>query len=75
MGWSSTSYECKDFSPEQLKKECMKSNLKALRYTRKRALYADERRQLGEEPPMHRRSMVKTSYNRATVSEWLFRNS
>jgi hypothetical protein len=75
MGWSSTSDECKDYPPEQLNKERMKSNLKVLRYTKKRPLYADERRQLGEEPPMHSRNMVKTSYNRATVSEWLFRNS
>jgi hypothetical protein len=37
----------------------MKSNLKALRDTRKRTLYADERRQLGGEPPMHIRSVVK----------------
>jgi hypothetical protein len=37
----------------------MKSNLKALRYTRKRPVYADGRRQLGGEPPMHSRSMVK----------------
>jgi hypothetical protein len=53
----------------------MQRNLKALRYTRKRPLYADGRRQLGGEPPMHSRSMVKTFYNIATVSEWLFRNS
>jgi hypothetical protein len=51
----------------------MKSNLKALRYTRKRTLYADERRQLGGEPPMHSRSVVKTFYNRDIVSEWLLR--
>jgi hypothetical protein len=47
----------------------MKSNLKALRYTRKRPLFADGRRQLGGEPPMHNRSMVKTFYNRDIVSE------
>jgi hypothetical protein len=49
----------------------MKRNLKALRYTRKRTLYADERRQLGGEPPMHSRCVVKTLYNRDIVSEWL----
>jgi hypothetical protein len=69
MGWSSTSDECKDCSPEQLNKERMKSNLKALRYTRKRPLHAYGRRQLGGEPPMHSRSVVKISYNRDTVSE------
>jgi hypothetical protein len=35
--------ECKDCSPEQLNKECMKSNLKTLKHTRKRPLYADGR--------------------------------
>ena len=65
--------ECKDCSPEQLKKERMKRNLKALRYTRKRTLYA--RRQLGGEPPMHNKSVVKTLYNRYIVSEWLLRSS
>jgi hypothetical protein len=69
MGWSSTSYECKDCSPEQLNKEHMKSNLKALRHTTKRPLYADGRRQLGGEPPMHSRSVVKTFYNRDIISE------
>jgi hypothetical protein len=53
----------------------MKSNLKDLRYTRKRPLYADGRRQLGGEPPMHSRSVVKTFYNRDIVSEWLLRSS
>jgi hypothetical protein len=75
MGWSFTSDKGKDCSPEQLNKERMKSNLKALRYTRKRPLYADGRRQLGGESPMHNRSVVKTFYNRDTVSEWLFRSS
>jgi hypothetical protein len=37
----------------------MKRNLKDLRYTRKRPLYADAIRQLGREPPMHNRSVVK----------------
>jgi hypothetical protein len=69
MGWSSTSDECKDCSPEQLKKECMNSNLKALRYTRKRPLYADGRRQLRGEPPMHIKSVVKNFYNRDIVSD------
>jgi hypothetical protein len=62
MGWSYTSDECKDYSPEQLNKEHMKSNLKALRYTRKRPLYTYGRRQLGGEPPMHSRSVVKIFY-------------
>jgi hypothetical protein len=44
MSWSSTSDECKECSPEQLNKEHMKSNLKTLRHTRKRPLYADGRR-------------------------------
>jgi hypothetical protein len=69
MGWSSTSDECKDCSPKQLNKERMKSNLKAFKHTRKRPLYADGRRQLGGEPLMHNRSMVKTFYNRDIVSE------
>jgi hypothetical protein len=68
MGWISTSDECKDYSLEQLNKERMKSNLKALRYTRKRPLYADGRRQLGGEPPMQNKSMVKTFYNKDIVS-------
>jgi hypothetical protein len=75
MGWSSTSDECKDFSSENLKKEHMKSNPKALRHTRKRPLYADGRRQLGGEPPLHSRSVMKTFYNRDIVSEWLLRSS
>jgi hypothetical protein len=74
-GLEFTSDECKDYSPEQLNKERMKSNLKALRYTRKRPLYADGRRQLGGEPPMHSRSVVKTFYNRDIVSKWLLRSS
>jgi hypothetical protein len=53
----------------------MKINLKALRYTRKRPVYADGRRQLGGESLMHNISMVKTFYNKDTVSEWLFRRS
>jgi hypothetical protein len=68
MGWISTSYACKDCSPEQLNKEHMKRNLKALRHTRKRPLYAYGRRQLGGEPPMHNRSVVKNFYNRDIVS-------
>jgi hypothetical protein len=44
MSWSSTSYECKDCSPEQLNKENTKRNLKTLRHTRKRPLYVDRRR-------------------------------
>jgi hypothetical protein len=69
MGWSSTSDECKDCSPEQLNKERMKRNLKALRHTRKRPLYVDGRRQLGGESTMHNRSVVKIFYNRDIVSE------
>jgi hypothetical protein len=69
MGWNSTLDECTDCSSEQLNKEHMKSNLKALRYTRKRPLYVDGRRQLGGEPPMHNRSVVKIFYNRDIVSE------
>jgi hypothetical protein len=44
MSWSSTSDKCKECSPEQLSKEHMKSNLKTLRHTRKRPLYADGRK-------------------------------
>jgi hypothetical protein len=69
MGWISTSDKCKECSPEQLNKERMKSNLKALRHTRKRPLYADGRRQLDGEPPMHNISLVKTFYNKDIVSE------
>jgi hypothetical protein len=47
----------------------MKRNLKALRHTRKRPLYVDGRRQLGGEPPMHTRSVVKTFYNMDILSE------
>jgi hypothetical protein len=32
-------------------------------------------KQLGAEPLMHNRSMVKTFYNRDIVSEWLLRSS
>jgi hypothetical protein len=70
-----TSDECKDCSLEKLNKEHMKSNLKALRYNRKRPLYADGKRQLGGEPPMHNKSVVNTFYNRDIVSEWLLRSS
>jgi hypothetical protein len=68
MTWSSTSDECKECSPEKLNKERMKSNLKTLRHTRKRPLHVDRRRQLGGEPPMHSRSVVKILYNRDIVS-------
>jgi hypothetical protein len=68
MGWSFTSDECKDCSPEQFNKERMKSNFKALRYTRKRPFYVDGRKQLGGEPPMHNRSVLKNFYNRDIVS-------
>jgi hypothetical protein len=68
MGWSSTSDECKECSPEQLNKKNMKRKLKDLRYTKKRPLYVDGRRQLGGEPPMHNRSVVNIFYNRDIVS-------
>jgi hypothetical protein len=68
MSWSSTSDECKEFSPEKLNKERMKRNLKTLRHTRKRPLYANGKRQLGGEPPVHNISMVKIFYNRDIVS-------
>ena len=44
MSWNSTSDKCKECSPKKLNKERMKSNLKTLRHTRKRPLYADRRR-------------------------------
>jgi hypothetical protein len=44
MIWSSTSNKCKECSPEKLSKEHMKRNLKTLRHTRKRPLYADGRK-------------------------------
>jgi hypothetical protein len=46
----------------------MKSNLKTLRHTRKRPLHADRRRQLGGEPPIKIKSVVKISYNRDIAS-------
>ena len=75
MSCSSTSNKCKECSPEQLSKEHMKSNLKTLRHTRKRPLHADKRRQLGGEPPVHSRSVVKIFYNRDIVSRWLLSRS
>jgi hypothetical protein len=75
MGWSSTSGECKDCSPKQLKKERMKRNLTALRYTRKRPMYADGRRKMSGEAPMHNRSMLNIFYNIDIISEWLLRSS
>ena len=75
MGWSSTSDECKACSPEQLNKEHMKSNPKTLRHTGKRPLYTDGKRQLGGEPLVHSKSMVKIFYNRDIVSRWLLRRS
>jgi hypothetical protein len=38
MGWSSTSDECKDCSPEKLNRERMKNNLKALKAYQKETL-------------------------------------
>jgi hypothetical protein len=58
----------------------MQSNLKVLRYTRKRPLYADGRRpcmdsrKLGGEPLMYNRSMVKTFYDRESISKWFFKS-
>jgi hypothetical protein len=39
-----------------------------LRYTRKRPLYADGRRQLGGEPPMHKRG------EKPSIKEILYQN-
>ena len=58
----------KNVLQRKLNKECMKSNLKTLRHTRKRPLYAYGRRQLGGEPPMHSGSVVNILYNRDIVS-------
>ena len=44
MSWSPTSEECKECSPEKMNKEKMKHNLKTLRHTRKRLLYADKKK-------------------------------
>jgi hypothetical protein len=61
-------------------KERMQSNLKVLRYTRKRPLYADGRTpcidssKLGTEPLMYSRSVVKTSYDRGSILKWFFRS-
>jgi hypothetical protein len=44
MSWSSTSNEYKECSPEKLNKESMKSNLKTLRHTKKRLMYADKKK-------------------------------
>jgi hypothetical protein len=68
MGWSSTLDECKECSLEQLNKDHMKRNLKDLRYSIKIPLHVDGRRQLGGEPPMHSRNVVKIFYNRDIVS-------
>jgi hypothetical protein len=42
--YKSLSDEYKECSPEKLNEERMKSNLKTLRYTRKRLLYADKKK-------------------------------
>jgi hypothetical protein len=58
----------------------MESNLKVLRYTRKRPLYADERRpcidssKLGAKPLMYNISVVKTSYDRGSILKWFFKS-
>ena len=75
MSWSSTSDECKECSLEKLNKEAYEEKSQGFEAYQKRPLYADRRRQLGGESPMHNRSVVKTFYNRDTVSEWLFRSS
>jgi hypothetical protein len=41
MSWSSISDKCKECLLEKLSKEHMKRNLKTLRHTRKKPLYAD----------------------------------
>jgi hypothetical protein len=64
MSWSSTSDKFKD----KLNKELMKCNLKTLRHTRERSPYANGKRKLGGEPPVHNRSVVKIFYNNDIVS-------
>jgi hypothetical protein len=44
MTRNSTSDECKECSLEKLNKERIKSNLKTLRHTRKRFLYANKKK-------------------------------
>jgi hypothetical protein len=51
-----------------MNKERMKRNLKTLGHTRKRTLYADGKRQLGGENPVHSKSVVKIFYNKDIVS-------
>jgi hypothetical protein len=51
-----------------IEQRAYEENLKTLRHTRKRPLYADGKRQLGGEPPVHSRSVVKIFYNRDIVS-------
>jgi hypothetical protein len=54
----------------------MQSNLKVLRYTRKRPLYVYGRipcmdsSKFGAEPLMYNISMVKTSYDRGIILKW-----
>ena len=74
MGWSLHQMNAKTVLQNNWTKKRMWRNLKVLRYTRRRLLYADGRRQLGGEPPMHSRSMVKTFYNKDIVSEWLLKS-
>jgi hypothetical protein len=58
----------------------MERNLKVLRYTRKRPLYADGIRpcmdssKLGAKPLMYNKSVVKNSYDRGSILKWFFRS-
>jgi hypothetical protein len=58
----------------------MQRNLKVLRHTRKRPLYAYGRRpcmdsiKIGEEPLMYNKSVVKTSYDRGSILKWFFKS-
>ena len=44
MSQNSTSDECKECSLEKSNKESIKRNLKTLRHTRKRLMYADKKK-------------------------------
>jgi hypothetical protein len=69
MGWSLHQTNVSTFLLNKVIKKVSVYQPQGLRYTRKRPLYADERRQLGKEPPMHNRSVVKNFYNRDIVSK------
>jgi hypothetical protein len=53
----------KNVLQKKLSKERMQSNLKTLRHTERYSCMQIRRRQLGGEPPVHSKSMVKISYN------------